>query len=71
MFQRFQAAVVLHRRQREQRRLRECLRQRIQMRKFNATLRAVAVPDAEPFVKTSPRQTLEGGQASIVETAGT
>jgi hypothetical protein len=74
MAQGFQAAVVLDRRQREQRwlrRRRERQREQIQVREFNATMRALAVPGVEPFVEAFSGPGLEGSQASMVETAGT
>lgn len=70
----FQAAVRLHRTEMETRRLnrrQERRRERAQVREFNAALVALAVPDVEPFVEDFSWVDLEGGQASMVETAGT
>lgn len=72
MVQGRRAATVLYRRRREERRirrLRERQRERIQMREFNATLRALAVSDVERFVEDLSWVDLEGGLASIVGTA--
>lgn len=64
MVQRYQAAVVLHRMQREERwlhRRQDRRRERAQMREFNAALIALAVPDVEPLVEDLPWADLEGG----------
>lgn len=69
MVQGRRAAMVLRRSRREERRirrLRERQRERIQMGGFNAVLRALAVPDVEPFVEVLSRVDLEGGQARLV-----